>query len=855
MRVPMEWLTDYIKIGVDIDKFCERMIMSGSNIETVEHFGVDFKNVVVGKVLEKEKHPNADKLWVCIVDVGAEEPVKIVCGASNVHDGAVVPVALHKSRVPGPLGGQAKKEGGVEITKSKLRGVLSMGMICSAEELGFADKVIPVENRDGIWLSPQTLKPGTPYEEAMGLKSYVVDFEITPNRADCLSMIGIAREVSATFGKNLKYPPNDLKEEGHKEAKDFIAVEIENVEACPRYVARVVTDVKIGPSPWWLQKRLMYAGIRPINNVVDITNFVMLEQGNPIHAFDIRDIHGGKIAVGNAKKGETIVTLDGKERKLTEDMLLIRDGERGVAIAGIMGAQNSEVRGDTSTILVEVANFNDTCIRATAKKLGIRTEASSRFEKGVDPNICATVADRVCKLIEDLGVGKVQRGAVDVYPNPKTPWTVSARMSRINKVLGTNLSEEAMREILESLEMRVSVQGDDFQVTPPTIRADIKIEEDLIEEIARIYGYDCLPVTIPKGNIEADLGRNETLRRSASDALCAMGANEIQTYSFVSPSDMDKVRIDEGAWERNFIVVKNPLGDDTSVMRTILTPAMLTTLGYNYARNIEEVKAFEIGTTFTKNLIDLKALPDEQDSLVIGLYGASFDFFTLKGMVVALLKKLGITKVVFEAEPEYGIYHPGRCARILIKGQEMDKELHKKLLEDAASKKPEGTEEEIAMMREMVSLIANNMQGGAIELGIMGEVHPDVAETYGIGERCYCCELMFNVIGEFVNTAISYNPLPKYPSTSRDIALVVDENMAVGQIEEIIKKEGGELLETVKLFDIYRGDQVEDGKKSVAFSLTYRDGTKTLTEGEVAPVHQKVLSTLKESLDAVLREM
>ncbi len=854
MLVPINWLKDYTNIQGDMSEFSEKMIMSGSNIETVEGFGEDFHRVVVGKILSLEKHPDADKLTVCKVDVGEDASIQIVCGAPNVAKGALVPVALDESRIPGPLRGQPKQEGGVTIHKGKLRGVESMGMICSAGELGFDDKVIPVSHREGIWILPEDLVPGTPFEEAMGLQDSVVEFEITPNRADCLSMLGMAREAAATFGGTVDYPDIQLAEEGEGSSSDHISVEINNPDACRRYVARVVTDVKIEQSPWWLQKKLMYAGMRPINNIVDITNFVMLEQGNPIHAFDIRQIEGGKIVVEKAEKGDKFVTLDEKERSLTEDMLLIKDGKKGVALAGVMGGLNSEIREDTQTILIESANFQPENIRETSKKLGLRTEASARYEKGVDPNLCRTAADRVCKLIEELGAGKVLKGAVDAYPQPVAPWTIELRSSRVKQVLGVDFSAEEIIKIFDALEMKTE-QGDGvLKVTPPTIRLDLRKEIDLIEEIARMYGYDNFPSTLPRDSSESQLGRMETIRRKAREVMCAAGANEIQTYSFVSPRDVDRVHIDEDAWERNFVRLLNPLGEENSVMRTILTPGMLESLGRNFSRNIKDVKAYEIGNTFSKNLLEEKGLPDEQDAMSIGLYGENYDFFTLKGMVLELLENLGITEVTFQREENYGVYHPGRCARIVLTGGGPDESIKEDFLR-RADRKIEGSEEDLELMRGMVDYMANNLDVGGIELGIMGEVHPDVAAEYGIDTRCYCCELMFNIVADYAHTDVRYEPLPKYPSTARDIALLLDEDLAVGDVEKTIRKNGGEILEDVRLFDIYRGEQVEEGKKSVAFTLTYRDRQKTLTDEEVLPVHNQVLEALKDKYDAVLREM
>ncbi len=822
MLVPIEWLKDYIDPGVGTEEFCDRMIMSGSNLETCEHFCEEMENVVVGRIEKIEKHPNADKLVICRVDVGEDELLQIVTGAPNVFEGALVPVALHNSRIPGPLHGQPKQEGGVKITKGKLRGVESYGMLCSAEELGFEDKVVPVVHKDGIWILEGDYQPGSDFAEALGLKQAVVDFEITPNRPDCLSMVGMAREAAATFGKTFTYPDIEIRDENGKgKSEDYVSVDIRNPESCKRYVARIVTDVKVEQSPWWLQKRLMYAGMRPINNIVDITNFVMLEYGQPIHAFDINQVKGGTIIVENAEEGEKFVTLDGNERTLTKDMLLIKDAERGIAIAGVMGGLNSEIEDDTTTIIVESANFNGDSVRATSKKLALRTEASSRFEKGIDPNLCEAAADRVCRLIEMVGAGKVCRGRVDNYPAPEKARTIDVRVDRVNYVLGIELSRQEMVDILERLEIKVEGSGNIMTVTPPTVRQDLLEEEDYIEEVARIYGYDKLPVTLPKGNCEAGMSRERELRDLTRDSLCAMGLNEIQTYSFVSPKGVDNVRIDEDSWERAFVKIINPLGEENSVMRTILTPNMLEVLARNYSRKIEKVKAFEIGNTFIANMVNSDDLPEEQYSLCIGMYGDGEDFYDLKGVVEELLKVMGVKDAVFTAESQYGVYHPGRCARISV---------------------PAGR--------------SGGEQPLYDELGIMGEIHPDVAENYGMdGVRIYCCEIMFDALIRHANTEKAYKPLPKYPSTSRDIALLVDEDMEVGKIEKTIEEYGGDILESVKLFDVYRGKQVEEGKKSVAFTLTYRDMNKTLTDEEVAKVHDKVLEALEKKLNAVLREI
>ena len=827
MIVSLEWLKDYTDVNVTPEMFCDRMIMSGSNLETLEMVGDDMSKVVVGKIEKIERHPDADKLVVCQLNVGEEELVQIVTGASNVFEGAYVPVCMHNSVIPGPLHGQPKVEGGVKITKGKLRGVVSCGMLASFGELGFSDKVVPVNQRDGIWIlnldgkeTPE-LKAmlGQELKDAMGLKDAIIDFEITPNRPDCLSMIGMAREAAATFGTKLRYPETQCKsEEG--DAKDYIDVEVKS-DLCKRYVARVVKDVKVGDSPWWMQKRLIHAGMRPINNIVDITNYVMLEYGQPMHAFDIECLEGHKIIVDTAKDGETFTTLDGTERKLDQDMLMINDAVKPVAVAGVMGGLNSEITEGTNTIVIESANFFSNSVRMTSKRLVLRTEASGRYEKGIDPNLCEAAADRVCYLIEMLGAGKVVGGKVDIYPNVEEATPVKARVSRINKVLGIDLSREQMVSYLESLEMKVEGEGDDLIVTAPTVRQDMRIEEDVVEEVARMYGYDELPVTIPKGNNEAHQTYDRDIKDLTREVLCGLGANEIQTYSFTTPKGVDNVRIDEDSWERGFVKILNPLGEDTSVMRTILTPQMLEVMGRNFSRNLPEMKAYEIGNTFLQNYIDEKALPYESYNLSIGMYGGNADFFTLKGMIVEYLAKLGIKDLTFEPESEYGIYHPGRCARIIA---------------------------------THIAHLENGDAPEDVEIGIMGEVHPAVSDKYGIGTRAYVAELFFDNLVELSDTSVTFVPLPKYPAMTRDIALLADEELAVQQIVDVVKNLGLDIIKDFRLFDIYRGNQVPEGKKSMAFSITYRNNERTLTDDDVQKAHASVLEALKESLGVSLRD-
>lgn len=816
MLVSIDWIKDYVRLDKwpQDKEFCDRMIMSGSNIETISYLGEGIENVKIAKVLSIDKHPDADKLVVCQMDLGKLGKLQIVTGASNLYVGAYVPVAVDGSVVPGPLHGQPKQEGGVKISAGELRGVKSDGMMCGPQELGIADKCAPLVSKDGIWLLSGNYedKLGENIDEVLGLKDAVVDFEITPNRPDCLSMIGMAREAAATFGGELVYPKTDCNTLTEK-SSDYIQVEVKS-DLCKRYTARVIKDVKIEQSPWWLQKKLIAAGMRPINNIVDITNFVMMEYGQPLHAFDIRSLAGGKIVVDVAEEGSKFTTLDGVERSLDDSMLMINDANGPVAVAGVMGGLDSEIKPDTETVVLESANFVGSSVRQASKKLGLRTEASGRYEKGIDPNLCEEAADRVCALIDELGYGKVLEGSVDIYKSPEHPQVVSARVSRINKVLGTDLSREEMVAILESLEMKVQGTGDDMIVTAPTVRQDILKEVDFVEEIARMYGYDNLPNTLPKLDVKAEDSLSWETRRKLRDLLCAMGADEIQTFSFINQKIFDACRIDEESWERDTVDIINPMGEDTAAMRTILTPGMLEVLARNYNRSVEGVRAFEIGKVFSKNYIQPEGLPDESFDLSLGVYGKDESFFTLKGMVECMFDMMGIKDVSYIAEPEYGVYHPGRCARVV---KVTDK-------------------------------------GEEVELGIMGEVHPDVASNYGIGDKAYCGEFFLDRLIEFSSREIQYSKPPKYPSTSRDIAMVVSESTPVAEIEKVIKEAGTEILRSVKLFDIYRGIQVGAGKKSAAYSLTYRHDDRTLTDVETEEAHAKVVEALKNNLGASIRD-
>ena len=801
MLVPIRWLNEYVDLkDVSLQEYCDKMIMSGSNIEEAFKVMPGVEGIVLGKAVSVEKHPDADKLFVCQIDIGQAEPIQIITGATNVKEGSLIPVILDGGVLPD----------GKKITKGKLRGLDSNGMLCSAGELGCEDKVVPVAVKDGIWiLEDLGEKPGADFAKAYEIEEDVVDFEITPNRPDCLCMLGMAREAAAVFEKELKYPDVTIQNETD-DVKNYIDVEIKRPDLCKRYVARVVKDVKVEQSPWWMQKRLMAAGVRPINNIVDITNYVMLEYGTPLHAFDIKMVEGGKIIVDTAKDAEKFVTLDGNERTLDADSLLINDAVKGVALAGIMGGLNSEIENDTKTILIEAACFDPDGTRRTAKKVGLRTEASSRFEKGVDANLCRTAADRVCQLVELLGAGTVVAGAVDVYPEEMKPVTTKVRTERVNKLLGIELTTAEMKEILEKLEVKVDVDGDVMTCTPSTVRFDLLEEVDYVEEVARMYGYDNHPSTLPRDIQIAKKEPDREIEDLVKETLMGLGLNEIQTYSFVSPSGVDKIFVDEGSYKRDFVKIINPLGEDTSVMRTTLIPNMLDVLERNNARYIDKVEAFELGRIFLNAFKTEEGLPTEKKNVCIGMYGDDTDFYVLKGVVEGLLRELGIEGAEFKADKENKTFHPGRCASV--------------------------------------------SKGDAL-IGELGEINANVIEQYTLPERVYVAELDFEKLFELSDREILYKPIPKYPAIERDIAILVKSEVQAGDILKAIREAGGELLENAELFDVYRGAPIPLGMKSMAYALRYRHPSRTLTDEEIAGPHEAILKALQEKFDANLREV
>ncbi len=797
MLVPVKWLKDYVDINnIAIKELDEKLVMSGSKTETVTKASKEIEGVVIGKILEIKGHPDADKLIITKVDIG-NEILQIVTGATNLNEGDIIPVALAGAKLPG----------GLKIKKGKLRGEISNGMLCSPEELGFSENVVPKESKQGIFILRGEYTLGMDALEALDLDDYIIEFEITPNRPDCLSMIGMARETAATFNSKLKYPDIVIKEEVD-DIKDYTSIEVQDEDLCPRYAARLVKDIKIQPSPMWMQIKLMKAGVRPINNIVDITNYVMLEYGEPLHAFDLDQLEEKRIVVRRAKENEMIKTLDDVERKLTEDVLVIADGRKPMAIAGIMGGEDSEVSKNTKTILIEAACFDKTSIRSSSRSIGLRTEASSRFEKGIDPNVVTFALDRTCQLIEKLGAGKVVKGTLDSFNNQRDKRTIMIRPERINKLIGINISTNEITDILERLELSVEKKGDKLEVTIPTFRQDLEQEIDIVEEVARIYGFDVIEATLPEGTTWGARTNAQEIEHFTRNALHGLGLNEITTYSFVSPKVFDSANIKEDSYLRNSLKLINPLGEEYSVMRTTLIPNMLEVLARNYKRNVQKARAFELGKIFMPREIPLENLPVEKKVLTLGMYDKEADFFTLKGIICNLLDRLGIKEYKFEPEKNHSTFHPGRCATIVYE---------------------------------------NHI------LGTIGEVHPDVLEKYGIDERAYMADVDFNIILQITRMDRLYRPLPKYPAITRDIALIIKEEVYAREIEDIINKNGKPLLEESKLFDIYKGKQIPEGCKSMAYSLTFRANDKTLTDPEVNKVYDKILKDLKETLNAELR--
>ena len=797
MLVPINWLKDYVEIDVDIKEFVDKMTMSGTKVESVEETGQNIDKVVVGKIIEITPHPNADSLLVTKVDVG-NEVLQIITGATNIKENDYVPVALHGSTLPD----------GTKIKRGKLRGLESAGMLCSPEELGLTEETLPegIDMVDGILILPHEYPLGKDIKEVLELNDKIVEFEITNNRPDCLSMLGIAREVAATFGKKMKYPSIEVS--GNRDdVSDYISVSVEDKDLCPRFAVKVIKNVKIESSPQWMQDRLLKAGIRPINNIVDITNYVMLETGNPMHAYDLNMLDGNKIIVRRARNGEKIVTLDEVERKLDNETLVIADANKPVGIAGIMGGYNSEIEEGTKTIVFECAIFDPVNVRLSSKKLGLRTEASSRFEKGLDMESVEFAINRAWYLVEQLKAGEVVGGMIDIYPVKKEKNIMELKIDRVKWLLGVEIPAYKIKEILESLEFKVT--GEDIlKVEVPSFRDDVTIEADLIEEIARIYGYDNIPSKLMDTTFTPG-GRDnrQRIRQMTRNNLAAQGLFEIYTYSFVSPSVFNQINLRAENPLRKAIRILNPLGEDQSIMRTTLIPNMLEVISRNYNRKIADGMFYELSKVYLADELPLKDLANERDTLTIGIYG-NVDFYDLKGITENLLSELNISN--YRVLPSnHESFHPGRTAELLI----------------------------------------NNKR-----IGYLGEIHPEVLDNYDIPVRVYIAEFNFEEITAHANLDIKYKPLPKYPSIERDIAIVVKEEITAGQVEEIIKNKGGKLVEEVELFDIYRGSQIEEGYKSMAYRIVYRSNEKTLTDDDIAKVHDKIINSLANQVGAILRK-
>ena len=795
MKLNRKWLNeDFVDLSHVSDKeFVETLTVFGQKVETYERMDAEIKNVVVGKVLSMVRHPNSDHMWICQVDVGQAEPVQIVTGAQNVHEGDLVPTALHNSRLPG----------GVHITKGKLRGEVSNGMLCSFAELGLTQNDVPDAYADGIWiLNGEDCLPGQDINTVMGTDDTVVDFEITNNRPDCYSIIGLAREAAAAFDKPMRHHEPVVHGSDAGSIFDHLDVEVPAENLCNRYSSRMVANVKIGPSPKWLRQRLRANGVRPINNIVDITNYVMLEYGQPMHAFDYRYVKSGKIVVREAQAGETLTTLDGNIRQLKPGMLVIADDTRPIGLAGIMGGENSEIVDDTTMVVFESANFNGTSIRQTALALGMRTEASGKFEKSLDPMMTIPAVQRACELVEMLGCGDVLDGTIDIVNYVPQPKTLPLEVEKINRLLGTDISKEDMIRYLTRLE--IPVEGDTILV--PSFRPDLNLMADIAEEVGRVYGYNEIPITSFKNATQGGYTPAMKLEAQAGTLCRGLGYSEIITYSFTSPTAFDQIRLPADSPLRNALRIQNPLGEDTSIMRTIALPSMLEILSRNNAYHNKAVKLYEIAKIYLPQAGQV--LPEEPKMLVLGTYGAGESFFTLKGELEAIFAGLRLKKVSYRAEKHNPSYHPGRCAALSVDG---------------------------------------------VDVGVMGQVHPLVAKNYGIDADIYCAEIKFTKLMDYRLPDPTYTPLPKYPAVTRDLALICDEAVTVAQAEDVITAAAGKLLQDVKLFDIYRGVGVPEGKKSMAFSLELRADDRTLTDTDSEAVVAKVLADLKEQLNATLR--
>ena len=798
MNLSIKWLNDFVNTdGISIKEYCDRMTDTGSKVEGYELLGEDVQNVIVARVEKMARHENSDHLWVCQVNIGTET-VQIVTGAQNVHEGDIVPAAIPVAHLPGDI----------TIKPGKLRGVESYGMLCSYHELGLTEHDMPGYEGDGILILGEEFAQyvGKDVREALLLRDTSVEFEITSNRPDCLSVIGLARETAVSFNRPWTCPAPVVKGANNGDTvENYIKVAVNDADLCARYAAKVVKNVKIAPSPLWLRMRLRASGVRPINNIVDITNYVMLEYGQPMHAFDYACLDGAQINVRRANEGEVFVSLDSKEHTLDSSMLVIADEKKAVALAGVMGGENSEIKDTTTTVVFESANFEGASVRVTGKKNGMRTESSARFEKGLDPENIIPALMRACELVELLGAGDVVDGLIDVYPGKKAPVTLPLDPKVINEFLGVEISEEFMIETLQKLECKV----ENGIITVPSFRNDLTCMNDIAEEIIRIYGYnDIKSSKIKAENTAGGRTPKQQFKADLSDALCGMGLDEIQTFSFISPKYYDKIRLPEDESVRRSIVISNPLGEDTSIMRVTALPSMMEALALNNNMGNENVYLYEMGNIYIP-AAEEDDLPCESNVLTLGMYG-DVDFYTMKGVIEGALALGRIKGVTYEAVTDNATFHPGRCARLVAADGEM--------------------------------------------LGIFGQLHPLTAQNYGFTAPVYAAELDFDAIFEHIDGVIEYKPLPKFPASTRDFSFVCDEELEVGKLSALIARAGGKLVENVELFDIYRGAQLGEGKKSVSFRVTLRASDRTLTVEEADKVSGKILSNLEHQLGLTLRK-
>lgn len=800
MNTPISWIKAYVPdLDVTAQEFVDAMTLSGSHVEGYEQKDKNLDKIVVGKILTMEKHPDADKLVVCQVDVGQAEPLQIVTGAKNVKVDDLIPLVLDGGKVAAAHGDNNEYPDGIKIKKGKLRGVESNGMMCGIEELGSSRDFYPEAPEDGVYVFPveSGVKPGDDAVKALGLDDVVVEYEITSNRVDCFSMIGMAREAAATFDKSF-YPPVVTKTGNDEDVNDYISVEVKDPDLCPRYTARVVKNLKIGPSPKWMQQRLASQGIRSINNLVDITNYVMEEYGQPMHAYDLSTIAGNKIVVRRANDGDTFVTLDGQERKLDHDVLMICDGEKEIGIAGIMGGENSMVTDSIDTLLFEAACFDGTNIRLSSRRIGLATDAAAKFTKGLDPNLAMEAIDRACQLIEEMGAGEVVGGAVDVYPNPVQDKKLPFEPDKMNALLGTDVEPEKMLCYFGRLGLTYDAETNTLDV--PSFRQDLNCMADLAEEVARFYGYDNIPVSLPRG--EATVGKlpyDQMINAIARDVLEANGFSGGMCYSFESPKVFDKLLLPADSEFRKTVTIANPLGEDFSIMRTVSLNGVLTSLATNYNRKNKVARLYEFGNVYLPKSLPLTELPEERMKLTIGMYGQG-DFFDLKGVLEELTDKVGLKgKVTYEPEAEYTFLHPGRQAKL---------------------------------------------KKGNLTIGFIGQVHPEVCDNYNLKGEVYVAVIDMPTLVMLSNFDTKYEGIAKFPGSTRDLSLVVDKEIFVGQIEEVIKKCGGKLLESYKLFDVYEGEQIAKGKKSVAYTMTFRAKDRTLETSEVDGIIAKILKEL-----------